>query len=560
MRDSTLIASTNRKNTKHSWIWRQFTVSALFFSLLSGCGGVFGTTEDKPVGTIGYVAGFLGAVAADEPQAALIGRDVLSSGGSAADAAVAVGLAMSVTMPSAASLGGGGVCLVHDRATSKTQVLDFLPRTGASARQGADRPSAIPGNPRGFFVLHSRYGRLKWEQLAGPAENLARFGFQVSRAFASQLKDVAPALVRDPEAANVFVRKDGRVIGEGDVLIQPNLAAVLGRFRAVGVGDFYIGVNARRYVDAVNAAGGTLSEEDLKGYLPVWRQPIRVPYERNTYWQFAPPPAAAGVLEAQMMSLLIDGSRFEKGNPEEREHLLVEAAKRAFAERMRNMAADGSYRDGGTLNVDAFQDKYDDGMSSDKATPIGTLVDKVVDWSETPAAATLAVIDSTGSAVACALTMNNTFGTGRMVPNFGVMMAAAPDTRGRTYTPLGPVLLTSELRNTVFMAAAASGGVTAPTALINVAARATSGPQSVAEAIAAPRTHYGGSPDKVFVEAEMPDSVVDGLRRRGHDVARTTAIGRVNIVYCFTGVPAKDGVSCGYASDPRGFGIAVGGD
>ena len=169
-------------------------------------------------------------------------------------------------------------------------------------------------------------------------------------------------------------------------------------------------------------------------------------------------------------------------------------------------------------------------------------------------------MDVRGGAVACTLTMNNLFGTGRMASGFGIMLAAAPDSQGRTYTPLGPALLTSEFHNHSYLAAAASGGVAAPTAMINVIARAAAGPQTLRDSMRAPRTHYAGVPDKVFVEADMPNDIVDGLRKLGHDVAVTESIGRAVVVYCPSGIPNDKGVQCNSAAERRGHGIALGGN
>ena len=68
-----------------------------------------------------------------------------------------------------------------------------------SASATATRPSAVPGNVRGFSALHSKYGRLRWAQVVAPAANMARFGVPVSRAFARDLAKVEKALLMEPE-------------------------------------------------------------------------------------------------------------------------------------------------------------------------------------------------------------------------------------------------------------------------------------------------------------------------------------------------------------------------
>ncbi len=543
-------------------IRRQMTVASLSLFLLAGCSGnPFSEEPEVPRGTIGYVSGLLGLVSVDEPQAALIGRDILSAGGSAGDAATAIGLALSVTMPSAASLGGGGLCIAREAGQAVPEVIEFLPRAPSSIPSGTVRPTAVPGNPRGLFLVHTRYGRLNWEQVIAPAERLARFGYTVSRAFATELTPVADALFQDSNAAQVFRRPDGKPFSEGDVIIQSELAATLARLRLRGAGEFYLGAGAEALSDAINSAGGSVSKEDLRAYTPRSLEPVSFNWVQSTTWHFAGPPAVGGVVGAEMLALLLDGVRFEKAPQALREHLLAEVAKRAYANRMRNLGPDGSFTaDASRFVSDDYVDDTFDAIEDDEATPLSSLIPSPVDWPETPSAVSFIVIDITGGAVACTLTMNNAFGTGRMAEGHGFMLAAAPDTLGRTSTPVGPVLLTSEFYDRVYLAAAASGGVTAPTALVNVLARVAVGPQSLRESIAAPRTHYSGVPDRVFVESEMPADVVEALRRRAHDVALTRSIGRVAVGYCNTGIPNEDGVRCASATDPRGHGLSFGGN
>ncbi len=265
----------------------------------SSCSSVgLGGDETAPQnGHPGYVTGFLGGVVADEPQAALVARDVLSAGGTAADAAVALGFALSVTLPSRAGLGGGGACLTYAPDTGGPgkgvpQAIMFVP-PAPSHPGDADRPAAVPMLARGLFALHARYGNRRFESLITPAEELARRGTSASRAFVRDLSVVAGPLAADPGAFAVFF-PGGKPLTEGAQFIQPGLGATLAQLRTAGVGDFYQGTLAHVLVDSAHDAGAGLSLTDLRGALPTTLVPLSLPIGDDTA-TFLPPPADGGL-------------------------------------------------------------------------------------------------------------------------------------------------------------------------------------------------------------------------------------------------------------------------
>lgn len=230
---------------------------------VSACG-----SSKPPEGEVGHLVRDFGGAVSDEPRSALVGRDILSAGGNAIDTAVAMYFTLAVTYPQAATLGGGGVCVVHWRDKDKGEVaaLDFRP--GIVVRDG--KAVAVPGAIRGFAALHARYGKLKWEELLLPAERLARFGIQVSRAFARELSAIPPEFFSDPGMRELFTR-DGAILKEGDTLREIRLASMLARIRIRGGGDFYTGEFVHQLADSLAAMSGVpVTAADVRGYLPRW--------------------------------------------------------------------------------------------------------------------------------------------------------------------------------------------------------------------------------------------------------------------------------------------------
>ncbi len=500
--------------------------------------------------------GFLGGVVADEPLAAVAGRDVLMAGGNAVDAATAMYFNLAVTLPSTAGLGGGGVCIVHDAQTNVTRVLEFLPKAPDNPAAADRRANAVPGNLAGFHALHARYGRLPWKQLVAPAEGLARFGVKTSRAFSRDLDQVGPALLNEAGPGRVFSRPGGGLLREGDKWVQPGLAETLTRIREQGMAALYRSPGVERFVQETGLGGGALQVGEMTSYKPVWRQPVTVGLGDISV-HFSPPPAAGGAVAAEMLAMMLHGQRFSDAGLDERPHLFVETAVRAYADRSRWL------RPGGDSSLKGEEHVAPARMASlmgsyrrDVHIPAGSLNPKPVETPEAPSAATLAAMDEDGAGIACALTMNGLFGNGVIAGNSGVLMAAPPGRGGRGPLPLGPMLAVDHLTNDFFFAGAASGGVTAPTALMSVAMETAVNVETLEAAMDAKRLHHGGAPDIVYYEQGYDEAAIQALIGKGHRVAATPSLGRVNAVGCTQGLP-YDPSSCEAVSDPRGFGLGI---
>ncbi|WOF73595.1 gamma-glutamyltransferase [Parvibaculaceae bacterium PLY_AMNH_Bact1] len=369
------------------------------------------SAEDNAVGRIG------GFVVADEPQAVLIARDVLEQGGTVVDAAVSLYFALSVTQPQAASLGGGGICLVHDRSKRLTESVEFLPR-----RASAGGAVAIPGNIRGFALMHARYGRTSWSSLLAPAERLAATGTPVSRAMARSIQRNASIIRQDQALARGLLTPTGLPLKELDDATQIELASTLGLVRSRGVSALYAGDAAQTFATAIAEAGGNVSADDLRNYRPV----VNV----------------AGSISAGSVLLHTPSASVGAG---------------AFAEKLwgglQGIAPTDGTGAAQAANALALQ-----------LGAQGTLPDDL-------GSTGFAVSGANGDAVACAVTSNGTFGTGRTVSGMGLVLARSPDEpiSGLASAFLAPVIAIAPDRVTVTYVGASGGGPAAVAGVQQVA-------------------------------------------------------------------------------------------
>lgn len=509
---------------------------ALGFLGLAACGG--NSVTDKLSRLIPDPTPYIYAVVvADDPTAVVAAQEIVTKGGNAADAAIALYFTLAVTRPAVASLGGGGTCLVHDPKRKRTEMLDFIAPAPAKGLAQANRPSAVPANARGMAVLHSRYGSMKWSNLVAKGEGLARSGTIVSRPMADALARSAGPLFADEQVRQVFATRDGQPYAAGDSLRQVDLAVTLGLIRARGAGAFYSGNLADRLVAGVQRAGGSLTKEELRNMVPRWRTAPSVAFKDGKLF-VAGPPALGGVTAAQMWQMLVTDSRYADAPAEERLHLLAEVARRALNDRGSLVAANGdaeteAERVISSEHARSVMSNYD----PEAATPLSAFRARPEDTQENPSGTGFIVVDGTGMAVACNVTLYNPFGTGRIVPGVGIFLAQAPGVGSRNPYSLGPVIVTGPENRTFRFAAAGSGGGAVSPAIVNVAARTLLDGETLKDAMKGGRVYANPLSRSVVIENGESPPRVKTLERRGHDVRRLDALARLNVVYCESGLP-----------------------
>jgi len=539
---------------------------------LAGCTSLpFMEDEPEvPLGTVGYVSGFFGGVAADEPQAVLAGRDTLAAGGSAADAALAMYFTLSVTLPSAAGLGGGGICLSRPNKEQRIETLDFLgqPSSGPGTRV------LVPGNPRGVFALHAKSGKLNWGELIRPAENLARFGFRISRAFAEELRLGEAVLAATPEARALFTKADGSFVGEGDQLRRPKLAAFLARMRSHGPANIHVGAGADRFAAEAARLGFGITSRDLKATHPFWRSTIRVGIDANRYMHFPLPRTPQGTLGAKMAAILLDDGRYAGAAADQRDHLVAEAIQRAYADQAGGFKQVDIKKDFGSslrgrrvvdLTYTQVDDGYIEGLMrgyragqlTELAVPPGPELPVGNRGGET----SFAVIDRNGGAVACAFSMNGPFGTGLLAPDSGIFLAGYPSSTAARDLSLAVLMIEHRFLDKLFMAAAATGGASSQAVLTQIAVgSAVSGITSVEKPMTRGRVFRDPARRITYVEQGAGAAFANTLLRRGHRLQTVPGLSRANIAHTGTGLPIRsprDPIEFDVESDPRGFGLAI---
>ena len=292
-------------------------------------------------------------VSAADPRAAAAGVEMLRKGGSAADAAVAMMLALGVVEPGHSGLGGGGFMVYYSARTGKLSSYDAREAAPAAADArwfyGPDgkplpmreavpggRSVGVPGELRLMEIAHERHGKLAWRKLFGPATRLARDGWAITPRFNNFLTRMPATGFFSDWARAYLYTAEGPAKPVGTVVRNPELAAFYDSIARHGPDYFYVGPPARTLVATVNGAArnpSKMTAGDLASYQVRERRPVCGAYRGYRICGMGPP--ASGTIAVLMILKQLE--RFDmaglgKDSPVAW-HLFAESSRLAYADR-----------------------------------------------------------------------------------------------------------------------------------------------------------------------------------------------------------------------------------
>jgi gamma-glutamyltranspeptidase/glutathione hydrolase len=513
-----------------------------------------------------------GMVVSQNIVASQVGFEVLESGGNAVDAAVAAAFALAVVHPEAGNIGGGGFMLVRP-AQEPASAYDFREMAPAEAtptlflqdgRYSHERHHerhtsvGVPGTVAGLYAAWSAYGRLPWRALLAPAIALAREGFPVSNALERSLREALPSMKRYPASIAQFSR-GGIPYEEGEPLKQPDLAKTLERIADRGVRGFYEGETAELIVREMQAGGGLITLEDLRAYKAYRRAPLVGRY-RGYELLAVPPPSSGGVVVLQALNVLEGLELPAMGFGSARYvHHVVEALRRAFADRARHLGDPGVVKD---MPVERLVSKEyaADLRKTIRQDRASTSSPGSFEWPAEPEQTThLSVVDGERNAVALTVTLEDRFGSKIVVPGAGFLLNnemgdfnAGPgltDASGLIGTPpnlagprkrmlssMAPTIVArpaepTRPRGEPYLVVGSPGGRTIPSTVLQVILNVVDFGMNVQEAVDAARFHHQWLPDEIRFERHglSPDTI-QALEARGHRLAEVERQGVVQAI------------------------------
>ena len=505
-----------------------------------------------------------GLVVSAHPLASEAGAKVMKMGGNAFDAVIATQYALAVVYPQAGNIGGGGF-LVGVKNTGEKFTIDFRETAPAKASQDMylDKKGkantdlsqngrlavGIPGSVAGFYAT-LKHANLPMEKLIQPAIDLAEQGFAITEKEASLLNNQMQYFNDHNKVPTVFQRNTAWK--QGDILIQKDLAQTLKLIQKNGEKGFYEGTTAELIVAEMKRGNGIITLNDLKNYKVAERKPIVFNYKGNEIVSM-PLPSSGGILLTQMLKMSgYENIQKHQHNSTEAVQIMVEAERRAFADRAEFMGDPGFITDKTSMLIsDEYLKNRWKSFNINKATPsseVGKITPQPKESTETTH---ISVIDKDGNAVAVTTTLNGLYGSKVVVAGAGFFLnnemddfsikPGVPNMFGavggeankiepgkRMLSSMTPTIVMKNGKPYIIVGT--PGGTTIPTSVYQSIVNIIDFKLSPGMTVNAPKFHHQWLPETVMVENNFPETTLQNLEKKNYKIERVPQIGRTEMI------------------------------
>ena len=498
----------------------------------------------RPTGKIATAVGKGGAISTVDPEASAAGLKVLRHGGNAVDAAVAAAATLGVTEPYSTGIGGGGYFVYYDAKSGKVHTIDgretapatmphdaFIdPATGKPYPFTPDLVTSgvsvgTPGTAATWDRALDSWGTLSLREALEPAIKVATRGFVVDDTFRQQTLDNETRF-RAFKASRKLFLAGGDAPAVGSIFRNPQLARTYTRLGRQGMPYFYRGKLAKLMVDVVRhprttsttqlpVPPGYLTRKDLKRYAVIDRRPTRMSYRGHDIYGMAP-SSSGGTTVGEALNIL-ERYPLSSGDMTGALHRYLEASALAFADRGKYVG-DPAFTKVPTTDLlsDTFAAERACAINPTRAMPKPTAAGDVTAYDGTCGPATtkgvvdtdtenistsnLTVADKWGNVVEYTLTIEQTGGSGQVVPRHGFLLnneltdfstvydAADPNRiqpGKRPRSSMSPTIVLKDGKP--FLALGSPGGSTIITTVLQMIVNRIDLGMNIEEAIAAPR-------------------------------------------------------------------------
>ncbi len=523
-----------------------------------------------------------GMVVSQNVESSELGVAILSAGGNAVDAAVAVGFSLAITLPRAGNIGGGGFMLIYIKDKDELFSIDYRSSSSLNSNLqdifGSKSPtqiqeddydsikygymaSAVPGTVYGLLEAHEKFGKLSLKEVLLPVIDQANEGIIVSYDLHNAI-DSSDQLKQNSESKRIYFI-DNEPLPIGSLLKRPDLAKTFESISKDGKDGFYGGWVAEKIQSSMKDNGGFIDSNDLEQYSSKFRDPIGVNYRGYSVYTQGP-PSGGGVTFLTALNIL---SYYNLGKYRKDSsltyHLIAEALRRGHNNRSHHVG-DPDYYDVPTegLISKGRAKLLAKNISFDKASKASS-IQKYNHIEESKDTTHFSVIDRYGNAVSNTYTLGYSFGSGVTIPGTGILMnnqmrnfaykygdassisrASSPANRfepgKRPMSTMHPVMVFNK-KGELSLITGSPGGSQIPAANLRVVTGVIDFDLHIGDATMLPRIHKDWPYAGLDFESTVSQDNLNLLDRIGHHLELSDTIGSTQSIQII------DGINYGFA-------------